>query len=54
MMPRACHERFDIAVAQAKAEVEPNATADDLHRKPMAHIQVGEESCVQAVSMIRG
>jgi hypothetical protein len=54
MMPRACYERFAIPVAQAKAEVEPNATADDLDRKPTALIQVGEESCVQAVSMVYG
>jgi hypothetical protein len=54
MMPRACYERFAIPVAQAKAEVEPNATADDLHRKPTALIQVGEESCVQAVSKVYG
>jgi hypothetical protein len=36
-----CHELFDIAVAQAKPEVEPDTVADDFGRESVALIQVG-------------
>jgi hypothetical protein len=35
------HQLFDIAIAQAKAEVEPHTVANDLCREPIAPIQVG-------------
>jgi hypothetical protein len=34
------HELFDIAIAQAKAEVQPDTVADDLGREPMALIRI--------------
>ena len=37
------HELFDIPIAQAKAEIQPDAMADDLRWKPMALMQVGDE-----------
>jgi hypothetical protein len=34
------HERFDIPIAQAKAEVQPDTVADDLDREPMTRIRI--------------
>ena len=36
-----CHELFDVAVAEAKTEVEPDTVADDFGREPVARIRVG-------------
>jgi hypothetical protein len=42
------HELFDVAVAQAKAEVEPNTVAGDVGREPVALLRVGCGSWVHA------
>lgn len=45
------HERVDIAVAQAAAEVQPDTMTDDLCREPMALVGVGGGSCVHEAIM---
>jgi hypothetical protein len=35
------HELFDVPVAEAEAEIQPDAVADDLRREPMALIRIG-------------
>src|SRR5688572_1129084 len=49
--PAFCHELLDITVAEGKAVVQPHTVANDLRRKPMTLIQVGNRWCVHAVSM---
>ena len=39
--PAGEQQLFHIPVAQAEAEVEPDAMADDLGRKPMVCVRVG-------------
>ena len=39
--PAGEQQLFHITVAQAEAEVEPDAMADDLGRKPMVFVRVG-------------
>jgi hypothetical protein len=34
------HELFDISIAQAEAEIEPDTVADDFGREPMALIWI--------------
>jgi hypothetical protein len=34
------HERFDIPITQAKAEVQPDTVADDLGWEPMTRIRI--------------
>jgi hypothetical protein len=48
------HQLLDIAIAQAEAEVQPDAVADDLCREPMALIQVADGWCGHTASMPRG
>jgi hypothetical protein len=36
-----CHQLFDIAVAQTKAEVQPDTMADNLRRESMALVEIG-------------
>jgi hypothetical protein len=35
------HELFDLPVAQAEAEIQPDTVADDLDREPMALVGIG-------------
>src|SRR5262245_49031338 len=45
------HQFFNIPVAQAKADIQPDAAADDLRWKPMTLTQVGEGWSVHTASM---
>ena len=45
------HQLFDVAVAEAESEVEPNTVANNLCGKPMAPIRVGYGRWVHAASM---
>ena len=47
-------QRFDITVAQAEAERQPDTVANDLGRNSMALVQVGCGEEVYAASMSRG
>ena len=48
------HYGFNIAVGQAKAEVQPDTMADGLYREPMTLVGIDIWSCVRAASVPHG
>jgi hypothetical protein len=45
------HQLFDVAIAQTKAELQPDRIADDLSREPMTLVGVGCRWWIHAASM---
>jgi hypothetical protein len=45
------HELFDIPIAEAEAEVEPDTVADDLGWEAMAFVEISSKLCGHPASM---